>query len=819
MSVRTIIFLVFFVLPIMAQTPVGFVTHYHEGSLDNLAEVPVTAELSDLIHWRMVDLDEANPRIEDMRVDFSNTAGWLPMLRESGRKGYPIIDTAVHHSSIPWRQEMTRRVDQNLVGADGTVWNFSSLHSPLFRESVFNYIEQFTAWFKEHDTEGLVPGYLNGAEWFYPGSMDYSPMALAAFREWLHQKYETVDALNEAWGQDYANWTEAEPPRPAIIGGYHANEPTFALGAGADASYAFKAVPVSPGKCYAVSATISGAGAAARFAGFHFAWLDSAGNLITVSAVHGDGNDEGTYQVQGDVFAPPNAASLILHCKMLAWGEVTFKNPTLTECASGTVLSSRDVAEWSHHAYTGESEASSATDNGELLLTLKAEGAAALPGNIVLMLEDWITFAYEAMAHWLNTCAKHIRRCDPEREISSYVGFVFAQQAQWDYAMVNQRLDISLMNTPDIDVNGIQMCIAGTDYSWATNVVDTARKYGKPVRATDLIDFPYGLYSGFEAIYRGTLAAVQHGMTQTFWYGWKGVPDYSFSQRMTAVDRNRLMADTRNAIEAVKGFKPYTNVAQLMPLMSYSLADEGGRKGDMIDNGGLYHLLLDAGFTVDVWTPYEIENNESNPLENYDAIFMSDCPVLPRAVYEKLLSFVDAGGALISSGRLPEKDLRGQPFKEELAGKERVASLEESVGLRYWGKLKREQVYGNTPPVLVEAPDPKRTPELRRQLRQKVTGAVAELNVPRPVAFAEDTDTVHVVPFRNEDTGAMLLFLVHKGEGRCHHVNLQIDASIPFATAEAWCDFDSIHPCTMLEDNILRTPDFAHACIVTLKAM
>ena len=223
-----------------------------------------------------------------------------------------------------------------------------------------------------------------------------------------------------------------------------------------------------------------------------------------MSAAQGDGNDAGTYQLQGNVLAPSNAASVILHCKLLAWGEVTFQNPTLIESASNTVLTSHDVAEWTHHAYTGESEASAATENGELLLTLKASGSNVLSGNVALMLEDWITFSFEAMADWLNTCAKHIRNCDPDREISSYVGFVFAQQAQWDYAMVNQRLDISLMNTPDIDVNGIQMCIAGNDYTWATHVIDMARKYGKPVRATDLVDFPYYLYSGFDAIYRGT---------------------------------------------------------------------------------------------------------------------------------------------------------------------------------------------------------------------------------------------------------------------------------------------------------------------------
>ncbi|MCK5862482.1 MAG: beta-galactosidase, partial [Candidatus Hydrogenedentes bacterium] len=817
LSVMLIPILLFCALPIMAQAPVGFVTHYHEGSLEKLADVPVTAELEDLIHWRMIDLDEENPVTADMHVDFSNAIGWLPMLRENGRKGYPIIDTAVHHSSNPWRYKMTGRVNQNLIGSDGKAWNFSSLHSPMFRESVFAYIKQFTGWFKENDTEGLVPGYLNGAEWFYPGSMDYSSMALAAFHEWLQEKYKTLPLLNKSWGQDYAVWADAQPPRPLVIGGYHSNEPTFALNGGADASYAFKAIPVTSGRHYTVSATVTGGGAAMHFAGFHLSWRTAADNLISISAVHSDSHGEESYLLQGNVLAPPNAAFVILHCKLLAWGKVTFQNPTLIENASNNTLTNRMPDEWIHHEYTGESEAAAVMKEKDLILTLTAADTTEYQGHASLMLEDWITFSYEAMAHWLNTCAKYIRVCDPDREISSYVGFVFAQQAQWDYAMVNQRLDISLMNTPDIDVNGIQMCIAGNDYTWATHIVDTARKYEKPVRATDFIDFPYGLYSGFEAIYRGTLAAVQHGMTQVFWYGWKGVQDYSFLQRMTTADRNRLVADTHSAIDAVAGFHPYTNMAQLMPIMSYSLADEGGHKGDMIDSGGLYHLLLDTGFTVDVWTPYEIENHDGAPLEHYDVLFMSDCPVLPRPVYKKLLHFVDAGGALISSGRLPKKDLRGKSFEENLAAKKRVVSLNETIGRRYWGKLKRAQVYGNTPPVLVEIPDLARTPELRRSLRKKITDALVDMNVSRTVSLVENTGNVHVVPFHNKDTGDRLLFLIHKKAGRCHHVDLHIENTALLSSAQAWCDFDSYQSCDLFEEGTLRTPDFAHVCIVTLK--
>jgi len=798
------------------EARVGFVTHYHEGSLDELNKTPVTAELADLIHWRMVGLDETNPHVQNMRVDFGHAENWLALLDQGGRSGYPIIDTSLYHSTIPWRREMSGRANQNLVGVDGNVWNFSSLHSPIFRESVFSYIDQFTEWFRSNDTRGLVPGYLNGAEWFYPGSLDYNPLALEAFRNWLEQKYGSLSECNRAWGSEYGTWKDVIPPRPFVIGGYHFSEPTFALDVGVDASFAHIPIPVQPGCRYMVSTMVSGEGVGLRSAGFHLAWLDGSGRLITISGVHGEMNERGQLLIHGVVQAPANAVTVILHCKLLAWGQATFWNPECRDGETGLLLTTREVLSWEHQSYLGRSAAKSRIEGKDLLLTLEAQSPEPVQTHTVLALEDWVVFSYEAMATWLNDCAKRIRAGDPDREISSYVGFVFAQKAQWDHAMVNQRLDISLMNTPDIDVNGIQMCIAGNDFTWATHVVDMARKYGKPVRATDLIDFPYGLYSGFEPIYRGTMACVQHGLSQVFWYGWKGVPDYSFLQRMTTVDRDRLVLDTRQAIAATKEYRPVIRAAQLMPLMSYSVADEGGYKGDMLDHGGFYDLVLDAGIMVDVWTPYEIEKREENPLLAYEVLFLSDCPVLPREVHSRLTRFVEEGGTILGSGRLPEMDLRGEPFETSLASSNRVHVLGDRMGRQYWGRLRREQVYGNTPPVLVEAPDLSRVPEHRRILRERVRNALARLEDADRLSLIHNHGDVHASLLQSEDRDQTLLFLVHKAPGRCHHVDLRPQALPSFSSAEAWCDFDRRHPCDVLEQGILRTPDFAHVCLVTL---
>lgn len=782
----------------------GFVTHFHEGGLEELAAAPVTAELSDLIHWRMTRLDEENPDPAALQIDFSNAEQWLPMLNATGRLGFPIIDTAIHHSSIPWRQAMTARAGENLTGPDGRVWNYSSPHSPLFRETVFRYIGQFTEWFRKHDTEGRVPGYLNGAEWFYPGVLDYNPMALSAFREWLHQKYGDLENLNILWGAEYPAWDGVEPPRLGMVGGV-------------DASLATQPFPVTAGRTYSVSAAATGRGTAAMLACLHLAWLNAEGGLLGITTVGAEETAPEQMSFRVAMRPPAGAVSAQVHCKLMGPGRLEYRAPVITGAEPGVELPGGRAGDWTHHAFIGGSAGTVSGPDGNLTLTLEAAAPPQPMKHAVLALEDWVNFSYEAMAEWLNACALEIKRNDPDRLVVSYVGFVFAQQAQWDHAMTNQRLDISLANSPAIDVNGIQMCIAGDDYTWAANVVDTARKYGKPVWSTDLIDFPYGLYSGFEPIYRGTMACIQHGMTGGFWYGWKGVPDYAFLQRMAAPDRDRLIRDTLAAHDALRGFRPHTNAAQLMPLMSFSSADGDGMKGDMVDSGGLYHLLLDSGFTPDVWTPYELERAAPDALGGYRVLFMSDCPVLPDAAHGALLRFARSGGKIISSGRLPEKNLRGLPLTPQLEGMEGVLSMGEKAGRRYWGRLRREQVYGNTPPVLVEAPDPERTPELRRSLRDRLISSVTLSGAPRPVAVGPENGDTHVTPFHNPETGGWLLFLVHKGKGRRHHADLRLDLGRQFSGAEAWCDFDARHRVAVDADGALRSPDFAHVCIIRLE--
>jgi hypothetical protein len=796
----------------VAIRPVGFVTHFALGSYDELAKAPVIAELCDLIHWRLLDFDEANPQVENIVPDMAQAAEWLPILGESGRKGFPIIDTSMHHTMIPWRNAMTRELGEDMRDAAGNTRPFSSLHSPAFRASVNRYLDQMIAWFAEHDTQGSVPAYINGAEWFYPASLDFSPQAIAAFRDWLLAKYASLDALNAAWGAQFADWPAVDAPRFSPVGAWQAAEPTWTPDYILEAVMALDGLPVEAGQRYVISAEATGTGTAGEFAGLEVFWADANGTVTRIDAATAGEREPGSNLLEETVRAPAGAATARLRGSLWGPGTVMYRNPSMRELDTDKELASAKAEDWHLQSVSPDAQGTVTVENGGLVLRL--EGTAGTPrfAHLSAALEDWTVFSHEAMAGWLDTCAQRIKRIDPTRPVSSYVGCVFGMQAMWDYGMMTQRLDISLANSSAIDINGIQMSIAGDDFTWATYLVDVARKYEKPIWGTDLVDFPYGHYSGFENIYRASLATVQHGIDGILWYCWRGVPDYSYFERLAEVDRNRLIRDTRSALDAVEGYAPVVRAAMLSPILAYSLADEGGQKGDMLDHGGLYHLLLDAGMAVDVVTPYEIARN-AETLNHYEMLFLSDCPVLPKEVYAALAKFIANGGKLITSGRIPQVDLKGDALQPALEGT--VISLSEKVGRPYWGRLHKAQVYGNTPAMLVEAPDPERTPESRRVLRQRLHDAVAEAGWVPPVVFADNLGATHAVPYHQVETGEWLLFLVHTDKGRSPQVSIQLNLGAAFTGGEAWCDFDRRHPVVITGD-MLTVPDFSHACIVRL---
>nr|WP_240477266.1 beta-galactosidase [Jiangella muralis] len=92
-----------------------------------------------------------------------------------------------------------------------------SPHSPSYRRLAGRLVRALAERYGSHPA--LVAWHVNN-EFGCHVSRCYGEHAADAFRAWLRARYETVDALNAAWGtafwsQRYANFDEIEPPRAA----------------------------------------------------------------------------------------------------------------------------------------------------------------------------------------------------------------------------------------------------------------------------------------------------------------------------------------------------------------------------------------------------------------------------------------------------------------------------------------------------------------------------------------------------------------------------------------------------------------------------
>jgi hypothetical protein len=392
-------------------------------------------------------------------------------------------------------------------------------------------------------------------------------------------------------------------------------------------------------------------------------------------------------------------------------------------------------------------------------------------------------------------------------------------------------LDISLANTPNIEINGIQTCIAGDDYTYATFPIDMARKYNKPINLTDMVDFPYGLYSGFDAIYKGCMASVQHGMDGLFAYCWyaKWPPAYNYYTHLTARENEILLTDTQNAIESLKNYQLNTKVAFLMPLMTFSLADENGRKGDNLDNFGLYHLVLDTGYMPDVITTYELEKGIIDSLSKYRVIFLPDCPVISPENNKTLIEYVQNGGTIISSGQLPEYDLAYKKLENgfsskfkiskngiELVGKGKVVNINDKIGRSYMGKVRRWREAGNTPQVYMRL-DRSRKEKIRRDfVRNKFYERVKSTGFTPDVIIPSQKHSVHIATYKNEKTESDKVMFVNKGK---RVKSLEVILSNRFSSrnkANAFVDFDKSYPVE-INEGVLRLPPFTTSIILTFE--
>ena len=150
---------------------------------------------------------------------------WMDDLLEMLHAGGISVDLATSTASPPaWF--FKKYPHARAVTKDGVPLGFGSRGivaptSPEYREAAVRIATALATRYGDHPA---VKMWHVHNEYGAPVSDEYSAHAESAFREWLKQRYGTLDALNDAWGtrfwgQYYYEWDQIDPPRrtPAVI--------------------------------------------------------------------------------------------------------------------------------------------------------------------------------------------------------------------------------------------------------------------------------------------------------------------------------------------------------------------------------------------------------------------------------------------------------------------------------------------------------------------------------------------------------------------------------------------------------------------------
>jgi len=182
--------------------------HVGKEDFPRLVELGFNAIELDLAFW---DFDPQ--KLESMTEQDVRKALKLDFLDAADDNGMMVLVLFSFHYTPGWLFE--RCPDAHLTKYDGSPggagWIKMCLDHPGFRKVAEQWLTFAASHLKSHPA---FAGYVLWNEPHLTAEYCYSPYTLAKFRAWLGNKYETVEALNEAWGADYASFDEAQAPPP-----------------------------------------------------------------------------------------------------------------------------------------------------------------------------------------------------------------------------------------------------------------------------------------------------------------------------------------------------------------------------------------------------------------------------------------------------------------------------------------------------------------------------------------------------------------------------------------------------------------------------
>jgi beta-galactosidase len=176
-------------------------------------------------HWPEEQWERDIKRVAELGFDFIHYGefAWARMEPTEGQYDFEWLDRVVELAAennlkvimctpspcLPaWLA--TKHPETLLVNSEGRRIHHNgarltaSLANPVYQKYVSRIVTELA---KRYAKDDRIWGWQISNEPHIQGGSDYSPSAMEAFRKWLKNKYQTIDALNEAWGAAFWSYT------------------------------------------------------------------------------------------------------------------------------------------------------------------------------------------------------------------------------------------------------------------------------------------------------------------------------------------------------------------------------------------------------------------------------------------------------------------------------------------------------------------------------------------------------------------------------------------------------------------------------------
>jgi beta-galactosidase len=190
--------------PERSLMPVGayyYPEHWPENQWER--DIARIAELGfDFTHYAEFSWARLEP--EDNRFDFE----WLDRcVALAGKHGLKVIMCTPTPTPPAWLTEKHPEIavvtDDGFQVKHGMRLNANPTH-PVYQQYIRRMVEKMAERYGNHPA---VCGWQLDNEPHFEGLYDYSPFARTAFRQWLKDKYRTIENLNRAWGAAFWSYT------------------------------------------------------------------------------------------------------------------------------------------------------------------------------------------------------------------------------------------------------------------------------------------------------------------------------------------------------------------------------------------------------------------------------------------------------------------------------------------------------------------------------------------------------------------------------------------------------------------------------------